>query len=221
MTVRLIVQQGPNPHQEFPFVGEQSTIGRSADNQIVVNDAEVSRRHARIISRQDAEGTKYFIEDLGSTNGTFVNGLRCNQPMLLSDGDSVELGDSIQLLFLRGRTEAIEADESEFDTADLPPLSDAEPEAPVYAPQRPAPLPMPDQESMNAEADDELNAPSRLTGRRLAIGCGCGFLLLICLCGATVLFLDSYQQGQLLYCGGLRPLFETILGPVGFSPPCP
>ncbi len=219
MTVRLIVQQGPNPHQEFPLVGEQSTIGRSADNQIVVNDAEVSRRHARIIARQDTQGTKYFIEDLGSTNGTFVNGLRCNQLTPLVDGDSVELGDSIQLLFLRGRVEAVETDESEFDTADLPPISEAAQEAPVYAPQRPTSLPVPEQNI--EEIDDESDAPSRLTGRRLAIGCGCGFLLLICLCGATILFLDSYQQGQFLYCGGLRPLFETILGPVGFSPPCP
>ena len=219
MTVRLIIQQGPNPHQEYLLVGEQSTIGRSADNQIVVNDAEVSRRHARIISRQDAQGTQYLIEDLGSTNGTFVNGMRCNQLVPLSDGDSVELGDSISLLFLRGRTGSLEVDESEFDTADLPPISEAAPETPVYAPQRPAPLPIPEQQA--AEVDDESDVASRFGGRRLAIGCGCGFLILICLCGATILFLDSYQQGQFLYCGGLRPLFETILGPVGFSPPCP
>jgi len=213
MTVRLIIQQGSNPHQEFPFVGEQATIGRSADNQIVINDAEVSRRHARIIARQDNDGTHYLIEDLGSTNGTFVNGLRCNQLTPLSDGDSVELGDSIQLLFVREQVESLEVDESEFDTADLPPISEATPAEPAYTPQRPSPLPMP-------EEDIPAESGSHFRGRRFAIGCGCGFLLLICLCGATILFLDSYQDGALLYCGGLRPFFETIFGPVGFSPNC-
>jgi hypothetical protein len=56
--------------------------------------------------------------------------------------------------------------------------------------------------------------------RRWVLGCGCGCLLVVFLCMATLFFLDSYEQGRLLYCGPLQPLFEMLLDPLGFSPAC-
>ncbi|MCA9930540.1 MAG: FHA domain-containing protein [Anaerolineales bacterium] len=210
MTARLVIQQGPTPNQEYQLQGQQMNIGRSADNEIVINDAEVSRRHARILHRQDMSGSQFLLEDLGSTNGTFVNGLRCNTLTPLAEGDIIELGDSIRLIFSLGVAEVVETavDESDFDTADLPPL----PLTPPVLPEQPV--------AQRPQSPDETSQLPIWRSRRFLIGCGCGTLLLLCLCVGGLLFLDSYQQGRLLYCGFLRPLFELILGPFGFAPVC-
>jgi DNA-binding winged helix-turn-helix (wHTH) protein len=65
-------------------------IGRSPECGIWVDVAGVSRRHARL--RLDAETGNAFIEDLGSTNGTFVNETRVESQVALRDGDIVHLG---------------------------------------------------------------------------------------------------------------------------------
>lgn len=96
----LVIERGDIPGTEFRLVNDESTIGRwDADNGIFPDvdldahdsDAKVSRRHARIIRR----GGSYFIEDLGSTNGTYVNrGRRLlpGNPQALNDGDEVIVG---------------------------------------------------------------------------------------------------------------------------------
>lgn len=96
----LTIERGDPPGMEFRLVNDESTIGRwDADNGIFPDvdldahdaDAKVSRRHARIIRRNGS----YSIEDLGSTNGTYVNRGRrllpgTSQP--LNDGDEVIVG---------------------------------------------------------------------------------------------------------------------------------
>ncbi|HEY6057514.1 MAG TPA: FhaA domain-containing protein [Candidatus Limnocylindrales bacterium] len=66
------------------------TIGRSADNSIVLNDGRVSRHHARLRVRRGS----LVLTDLGSTNGTRVNGVRIDE-VALGEGDRIELGDSV------------------------------------------------------------------------------------------------------------------------------
>jgi FHA domain len=68
------------------------TIGRTPDNQLVVNDPKTSSHHAEI--RPDGQG--YSITDLGSTNGTFVNGQRLTPhvPRQLNTGDAIRIGDT-------------------------------------------------------------------------------------------------------------------------------
>lgn len=99
-TPRLVIERGEAANTEFELAGDESNIGRwDADNGIFPDidldafdpDAKISRRHARIIKRDGA----YYIEDLGSTNGTFVNrGRRLlpGAPQLLSDGDEIIVG---------------------------------------------------------------------------------------------------------------------------------
>ena len=101
------MERGEAADTEFTLTTEESTIGRwDADNGIFPDvdldafdpDAKVSRRHARILRRERA----YFIEDLGSTNGTFVNrGRRLlpGSPQVLSEGDEIIVGKT----FLRFR----------------------------------------------------------------------------------------------------------------------
>lgn len=96
----LIIERGDAPGTEFRLVGDDATIGRwDADNGVFPDvdldaydsDAKVSRRHARI--RRHAGS--YSIEDLGSTNGTYVNRGRRLLPgnaQALHDGDEVIVG---------------------------------------------------------------------------------------------------------------------------------
>jgi pSer/pThr/pTyr-binding forkhead associated (FHA) protein len=87
--VRLEVVAG-NASGMSIMVEEQLVIGRHADGAgQLAADEELSRSHAMIT--RDSSGF-VAIEDLGSTNGTFVNGLRINGPQTLSEGDSIELG---------------------------------------------------------------------------------------------------------------------------------
>ena len=96
----LVIERGDSPGTEFRLLNDESTIGRwDADNGIFPDvdldahdsDAKVSRRHARIVRSNGS----YFVEDLGSTNGTYVNrGRRLlpGNPQLLNDGDEVIVG---------------------------------------------------------------------------------------------------------------------------------
>jgi hypothetical protein len=96
----LIIERGDAPGTEFQLVNDESTIGRwDAENGVFPDvdldafdsDAKVSRRHARI---KRANGA-YYIEDLGSTNGTYVNRGRRLLPgnvEVLNDGDEVIVG---------------------------------------------------------------------------------------------------------------------------------
>jgi len=67
---RLIVRRGPQPNQIYELNKDIITLGRDITNDIVINDPEVSRHHCRLTRG----GGGYTLEDLGSTNGTFVNG---------------------------------------------------------------------------------------------------------------------------------------------------
>ncbi|TCJ19829.1 FHA domain-containing protein [Rubrobacter taiwanensis] len=71
-----------------------ATIGRMPDNSIRLDDGKLSRRHARIEFRDGG----YWLSDLGSSNGTFVNGIRLGAPYLLRPGDTITCGDT-QLVF--------------------------------------------------------------------------------------------------------------------------
>jgi len=75
--------------------GDVLTIGREASNAIAINDAEVSRKHAQLVF----QGGKYIITDLGSTNGTFVNGQRLTGQHVLQPGEIISLGEQISLLY--------------------------------------------------------------------------------------------------------------------------
>jgi hypothetical protein len=78
----------------------ETTLGRTSANDIqLTGDETVSRQHAKIT---EANG-HYRLYDLGSANGTFVNGHRVREPMMLEHGDDVRLGDSLTLKFTSGQ----------------------------------------------------------------------------------------------------------------------
>ncbi|MCS7209031.1 MAG: FHA domain-containing protein [Fimbriimonadales bacterium] len=89
---RLVATQGPYAGQAFELTGELMTVGREAVHPIaLVNDMGVSRTHAQIVR----QGDQTLIEDLGSTNGTYVNGVRISAPTPIKPGDTLQLGASL------------------------------------------------------------------------------------------------------------------------------
>src|SRR5688572_17678365 len=89
----VIVIAGPNVGEMFK-VGHGGDIGRGSDVEFRLTDTEISRRHARIKRR----GGDVLVEDLNSTNGTFVNGDQV-ELQKLNDGDKIQVGTTTILKF--------------------------------------------------------------------------------------------------------------------------
>ena len=92
---QLTMRSGPTPGKTYPIEQEELLLGRDLSNDIAISDPEVSRRHARFFTQND----NVLVEDLGSTNGTFLNGERISSPQQLRAGDVITLGESIVLVF--------------------------------------------------------------------------------------------------------------------------
>jgi predicted component of type VI protein secretion system len=90
---RLIVRRGPQPNQVYELNKDSLTIGRDINNEIVINDPEVSRNHCRFTRGPGG----YTLTDLGSTNGTFVNGQRLTGERPLGASDMIGLGETVTL----------------------------------------------------------------------------------------------------------------------------
>jgi hypothetical protein len=91
----LIVQ---HTGQVFPLSSQVVTLGTAEDNTIVLADSEVSVYHARII--WDPDSGAYFVEDLGSVEGTYINERAIVGPRMLNDGDLVRLGNTTMEVYL-------------------------------------------------------------------------------------------------------------------------
>jgi len=166
------MRSGPNPGTVYALDSDQIGIGRDSTNEIPVNDAEVSRRHARLTF----QGGKYVLEDLGSTNGTFVNGQRLTGPRVLKSGEVISFGEQIVFVY-----EAVDSDPgatvvSPRSVPEARPVSTPPPSPPSYAGQVPASQP-------SAVGPKKLNP--------IPIAIGVGALILICSCIAFLIWVDQ------------------------------
>ena len=89
--MRVEVHAGPLAGKGFPFLSNSLTLGRAPDNDIVLDDAQVSRYHA-VLQRQ---GSEIIIQDLDSTNGVLINGERIIGPHVLQPTETITIGSSV------------------------------------------------------------------------------------------------------------------------------
>ncbi|MCC6615449.1 MAG: FHA domain-containing protein [Anaerolineae bacterium] len=192
---RLIVRRGPQPNQVYELNKDIVTLGRDITNDIVINDPEVSRHHLRLT--RGAGG--FTLEDLGSTNGTFVNGQRLTGARPLRQGDMIGLGETVTLAYEATAAAGAEAPGvTAPNAAQRAPVSPP-PQQPVYSPASPPPY------SSGYEQQPSYSAPQQApaiqppgagydydpyavreeepqnTTRLVLIGCA--VLSLICCCG--------------------------------------
>jgi predicted component of type VI protein secretion system len=92
----LILQRGGEPGLTWSLEGQTLTIGRNPDCNIILDDRQVSRVHARIAWR----GDHYEVEDLGSKNGTHLNGRDIVGSLPLRDGDEIQIALRFKLAFV-------------------------------------------------------------------------------------------------------------------------
>lgn len=92
----LIMQEGRGAGRSWPVERERVIIGRSEDCDVVLVERQVSRHHAQI-RRLDSQ---YVLEDLGSRNGTYVNGREVTEPHILQDGDEIQIALCVRLSFV-------------------------------------------------------------------------------------------------------------------------
>ena len=192
---QFTMRTGPTPGKVFELTQNELYLGRDVNNDIVVNDAEVSRKHARFILQAGG----YVLEDLGSTNGTFVNGQRLMGPHVLRPGELVMFGENVGLVF----ESSVEADATmiaspgpaaTYIPATPPPYSQPAQPPPAYTgqiPQSPA--------EPYYEIPEEPQRPNRTL---LYVGCGC-LVVLACLVIAGAIAFDTLN----LYC---TPPFDAL-----------
>jgi len=207
MAYQLVMKTGPAPGKIYTLGKTEIAIGREAGSEVFVNDVEVSRQHARLMFQFG----DYVLEDLGSTNGTFVNGQRITGQRILKPDDTVFLGENISLSY----------EEVAFDpNATQANLSEpeSEPEPPHYetgAPQEaqyPS-APPPTYAGQVAASPVEPLIPEESNPRRtwLWAGCGCAVVLICILVGSAYVF--DYLN---LYC---LPPFRSVMVLIGAA--CP
>jgi len=197
---QLVMRSGPNPGKTYPLNKNEISIGRDTTNDVIINDAEVSRKHAHIVS----QGGGFVLEDLGSTNGTFVDGQRLMGPHQLRSGEMIMLGENISLAF-----EAPQIDPNATVIAspvvrEGPPLTTRQEVPPAFQPVTPPPpepafagqVPPGPVEEFEPPASVPSAAPRRSSARTwLLAGCGC-LIILICLLAVGAYAFDALN----LYC---------------------
>ena len=227
---RLVVRRGPTPSQSWDLEGELVTVGRDVSNDIVINDPEASRQHLRLRRRR---GGGYVLEDLGSTNGTFVNGQRLGGARSLHNGDMIGLGETVTLAYERvpgtegvagagvpwsggaGASRPAAPDTPAEEAAPLPdvpePVAPPAPAAEVAAHEAPEP------EAPDYDYDPYDLPEEEPRGNNLRwFGIGCIVLLLLCCCSsvALVIAIDTLCLWDRI------PLLSDLLRGLGFYVTC-
>jgi sigma-B regulation protein RsbU (phosphoserine phosphatase) len=94
----LITLQGPEVGRRYPLAGDCTVLGRQYDSHVCLTGKAISRQHAQLVCKGDA----YLIEDLDSSNGTFLNGMRltAHAPSPISERDTLQIGPYVFALRL-------------------------------------------------------------------------------------------------------------------------
>ncbi len=92
----LITREGELMGQQWSLDNKETIIGRGGESGIVLPERQVSRHHVRIVR----EDSGYILYDLGSKNGTHINGKQIHEPTRLKDGDEIQIALCVKLMFV-------------------------------------------------------------------------------------------------------------------------
>lgn len=155
---RLLVNGGPSAGTIVEVTGALLTIGRGSECDVVIPDASISRRHVQIIRQESG----LYAQDLGSRNGTAINGQRLSAPRRLEDGDTLTVGN-IPLRYVVERP----AEQPESQQTELLPSAQREHHAAEEPAQHSPTASQPLQPSDPPARGRESHAPLRLPSRKL------------------------------------------------------
>lgn len=180
---QLVVRQGAHVGKVFSLGRRPVVLGRDEKADISLPDPEVSRLHARI-SWFEAQ---YVVEDLRSTNGTYLNGILLRVPKPLNHGDQIAMGQTVlEFEWLAGEPPHSAVTQTQILPSEQPrPSVTAEPHSVTQLPSS-TPLATPSPPAATPQAPQAQGESSSGLGRCLLIGCGCLVLLTLLIVGAFV-----------------------------------
>ncbi len=154
----LKIVTGADAGKTFSFDGNEATLGRVAENNVVIRDGAASRSHARIYEENGA----VFVEDLKSANGTIVNGAGIKAPKALKTGDTVTIGDvNVEVEVIANNSTVMQDPSSTLDEETMEP---EDPNATLLKPPSSKPVSKSRSSGIRrqapAPADEPLNEPS-------------------------------------------------------------
>jgi predicted component of type VI protein secretion system len=181
---RLIIRTGPNEGMAFDLTKEATMLGRDVSNDIVLADTEVSRQHARITKTPGG----FVYEDLGSTNGSFINGERLLAPRVLKPGDLLGLGENVTLTF---DAVAPEAAATVIGGQEARPATPPQPAQAQPAPAQPAPPAKAPAPAAPAAAAPPAARSADERKRRVWMFAGIGCVSIAVVCGLIMAFMPA------------------------------
>jgi hypothetical protein len=191
---QLTMQSGPTPGKTYPIEKEETLAGRDLANDITVSEPEVSRRHARFVVREEG----VYVEDLGSTNGTFLNGIRISSPQQLRVGDVITFGENVHLLFENYVAEEdVTGITPEIEKTPPPVVKEKEPVAERYQPEvKPEVVHRAQEEPQESFAETDYEPVERVRESRRGMPTWLVILLiaivvLICVIAVTMYFMPA------------------------------
>lgn len=210
---QFVMRSGPTPGKVFPLEGPEIIIGRDNTSSLMINDGEVSRKHTRLVW----QSLGYVVEDLGSTNGTFVNGQRLTMPFVLRGGESISLGENIVLDYestadpdatvISTSASAIKQAVAAAQTtaeAPKPEIPQAQPQ-PVPTPIKPAPAKL---VPAMPKPDKPVAAKKSKKGLVVLLVV---VMAILCICGVIAIYL--YRAPISFWCNNLSFYFKPELYP--------
>ena len=90
----ILIVAGRDRGNYYPLTNETIVIGRDESCEIQIVDEMISRRHTQISCREEQDVVRFFITDMQSANGVFVNGRQVADEMQLNDSDVIKIGES-------------------------------------------------------------------------------------------------------------------------------
>lgn len=114
----VLVMFKDNERRDFPITGDKSVLGRRQDCQLRIPTKDVSRQHCALL----LDGDKVVVKDLGSSNGTFVNGKRVAETEL-APGDRLRLGPVTFVVQINGRPAQVKPEDAVSPTTAEPDLA--------------------------------------------------------------------------------------------------